>query len=161
MIRIRDRLKVQSILSNLKVEEPHLKHKLVTVVIGMVMGERLDLPSVLTTDVGEMPDSISQLWSTLHHQSVFSLAGDFNEVYVHDFRESTRLAKCFWSTRFMNAAPRTRLVYPSAATPSFSELLLSFNVFFSPAELEFMDKNIATIVSAFNQINDNVEVQRL
>ena len=43
MIRIKDRLKVQAVLSNMPVESPQLRHKLVSVVLGMVMGERLNL----------------------------------------------------------------------------------------------------------------------
>ena len=161
MIRIKDRLKVQSILSNVQVDAPQYRHKLVSVVLGMVMGERLDLPSVMTNDVSEMSTAISQLWTTLHQRAVFSLAGDFKEIYVHDYRESARLAQCFWSARYVNAAPRTRIVVPTMATPTFSDLLLSFNTFFSQNELEFMNKNIVAIVNAFNEINDNIEVQSL
>lgn len=161
MIRIKDRLKVQSILSNVQVDTPQHRHKLVSVVLGMVMGERLDLPSVMTNDVSEMSTAISQLWTTLHQRAVFTLAGDFNEIYVHDYRESARLAQCFWSARYVNAAPRTRIVVPTMATPTFSDLLLSFNTFFSQNELEFMNKNIVAIVNAFNEINDNIEVQSL
>ena len=161
MIRIKDRLKVQAVLSNMPVESPQLRHKLVSVVLGMVMGERLDLPSVLATDVSELGTAISQLWATLHHRAVFGLAGDFNEIYVHDYRESARLAQCFWAARYVNAAPRTRLVLPTFATPTFSDLLLSFNMFFSQNELEFMNKNINAIVTAFNEINENIEVQSL
>jgi predicted P-loop ATPase/GTPase len=110
-MRIKDKVAVQAILSNLKVE-PAVRHKLVCFILGMVIGKRLNLPSSLAPYDMMANSNITRLWQMLCGNEVAHIVSDFNEVYVHDVTETKRLSEVFWTIRYANAAPCTTMTMP-------------------------------------------------
>ena len=157
-MRIKNKVVVQAILSNLKVE-PVVRNKLVCFILGMVIGKRLNLPSALATYDTMINSNITRLWQMLCGNEVADIVSDFNEVYVHDVGETKRLAEIFWTIRYANAAPCTSMTMPVTENQSISQLFFNLNMWLTQAEIDFLDKNNRVIVEAYNDINMNIEMR--
>lgn len=140
------------------------RNRFITLVIGMSIGARLQLPSSLNENNVLVTNVAREQWNTLHRTTATMLVNDFNEIIPHDMTESVRTAELFWITRYRVAAPRT--VIHNNHTVDFDKddaksvnvlsALFGIDDYFSPAEIFFINKYSSQLISGFNLINSIV-----
>ena len=154
MFRIKDAMMLQRILTSDLKAQPGQLHKLQCLLLGMYIGDRLEMPSSMVPDCLSFESTINQQWNLLQRSLTREIMDDVNAMIPHDMTESTRIAKVFWTMRYHAAAPKTNM--STVSVQSFSDRYLAMNQLFSQAEIEFLDANRDTLATAYNSLNECV-----
>lgn len=154
MLRIKDARMVQRILTSDLKAQPGQLHKLQCLLLGMFVGDRLEMPSTMVTDCLSFESTVRHQWAMLQRNTARSFMDDINAIVPHDMTESNRIAQIFWTMRYHAAAPKTTMSV--VGVNSFAERYLSMNQFFSQAEIDFMDTNRDVIAAAYNMLTECV-----
>ena len=136
------------------------KHRFLTILLGLVLGNRLNLPSTLTANDAMLTVVAEEQWGLLHRGYLRNFLSDVNELIPHDMFESLRMAKAFWLIRYRIAAPRLVLFTDGMANATKSDSLLSsfygIDAFLSPVEVEFINKYNTDLIVGYNLLNDHI-----
>lgn len=152
MYRIKDPRTLQRVLcSELKAQAGQL-HKMQCMLLGMFIGDRLEMPSALVPDGLSSESTIQTQWRLLQNNNAREFLDDVNELVAHDMTESMRIAQVFWTMRYLAAAPK--LTMSMVGVASFAERYLSMNKYFTQAEIAFLDDNRDTMTAAYNMLAD-------
>ena len=152
MLRIKDARMVQRILTTDLKAQPGQLHKLQCLLLGMYIGNRLEMPSSMVPDCLSFESTVHQQWMMLQDGTARNVIDDIDALVPHDMTESKRIAKVFWTMRYHAAAPKITMSPVNAQ--SFAERFLAMNQLFSQAEIEFMDANRDGLVAAYNMLNE-------
>ena len=104
MYRIKDPRTLQRVLfSELKAQAGQL-HKMQCMLLGMFIGDRLEMPSALVPDGLSSESTIQTQWQLLQNNNAREFLDSVNELVAHDMTESKRIAQVFWTMRYLAAA---------------------------------------------------------
>jgi hypothetical protein len=157
MLRIKDARMVQRILTSDLKAQPGQLHKLQCLLLGMFVGDRLEMPSSMVADCLSFESTVRQQWLMLQNSTARSFMDDVNSLVPHDMTESNRIAQIFWTMRYHAAAPKTLMSI--VGVKSFAERYLAMNQLFSQAEIDFMDANRDNLATAYNMLTECVVME--